>query len=338
MNTININGYSLTIFGESHNTAIGCIIDGILPGIILDISAIESALLKRSPKSKNNATKRIEEDKIEILSGIYQGKTTGAPLTIVIYNKDIRSKDYEAMKNIPRPSHSDYGAFVKYEGNNDNRGGGMFSGRLTVALVCAGEIARQELEYKGYDIGVGSEILSIKDCTNKDRFDEIIEEAKCMGDSLGGIIRIKADNIPAGIGRPYFHSLESELARLIFSIPSIKGVEFGKGFEISKLYGSEANDEMYYENDKVKMYSNNNGGIVGGISNGADIEYSVVVKPTPSISISQRSIDMKNKKNTNLIIEGRHDTCIALRIGIVLESITYILLNAELNKNIIKEF
>ncbi|MDO5518743.1 MAG: chorismate synthase, partial [Clostridium sp.] len=286
----------------------------------------------------------------EILSGFFEGKTTGTPLCAIIRNSDQHSRDYGKLKDLMRPGHADYPGFIKYKGFNDYRGGGHFSGRITAPLVFAGAICRQILESKG--IKVGAHVKSIGKINDKSFFDvdlttELLEdiknnelpllspekedemrntilEARKEQDSIGGTIECAVLGIDAGIGDPFFDSVESTLSHLMFSVPAVKGIEFGKGFSMSERRGSECNDEYYYDGDKIKTYTNNNGGITGGITNGMPILFKVGIKPTPSISKAQKTIDISEKKNSELVIEGRHDPCIVQRALPVIEAVTAI--------------
>jgi chorismate synthase len=335
----------LSIFGESHGSAIGINIDGLPAGVEIDLDKIERHMERRAPGRSAFSTQRKEKDGVEILSGIYEGKTTGAPICGIIKNEDKKSKDYSKLKEVMRPGHSDYPAYIKYHGYNDVRGGGHFSGRITAPIVFAGSIAREILAKK--NIYIGAQIKSIKDIEVEDLaeltnevFEEIskkemailddkkiieikerIEVARMNQDSLGGVIECYAIGVPAGIGEPFFDSLESTIAHLAFSIPAVKGIEFGKGFSITEMLGSEANDEYYLDNHIVKTTNNNNGGILGGISNGMPISFKVAIKPTPSISKKQNTINVKKMENCDLVIEGRHDPCIVPRAVVVIESI-----------------
>ena len=344
------NKLKVSIFGESHGVRIGITIDGLLAGIELDIEAILEEMDRRAPGKSKLATARRESDTPEILSGIFEGKTTGAPLCAIIRNADMHSKDYGNLKNLMRPGHSDYPGHVKYNGFNDYRGGGHFSGRITAPLVFAGAVCKQILAQKG--IMIGSHIKSIgkindksfletnldndllKELHNKElpvldkekeeAMRNTILEAKADLDSVGGTIECTVLGINAGIGNPFFDSVESTLAHLMFSVPAVKGIEFGKGFAMSELRGSECNDEYYYDGDNVKTYTNNNGGITGGITNGMPIIFNVVVKPTSSISKPQKTINIAEKKNDELVIKGRHDPCIVQRAVPVVEAVTAI--------------
>lgn len=340
------NKIKYSIFGESHGSAIGITIDGLPPGLKLDLQYIQDEMERRAPGRNNISTTRKETDSFEILSGYFNEHTTGTPLCALIRNSDKHSKDYSRLKDVMRPGHADYTGNIKYSGFNDYRGGGHFSGRLTAPLVFAGSVAKQVL--KGKDIIVGSHIYSIgniydnpfdmtkiesKTLSNllKKRFPVLDEEkasqmqdlilkAKEELDSVGGIIEAAVLNLPAGIGDPFFDSLESTLAHLLFSIPAVKGVEFGSGFSISEMRGYEANDEFYIDGNKVKTVTNNNGGILGGITSGMPVVFRVAFKPTPSISKRQKTIDISKGENTELEIVGRHDPCIVQRAVPVVEA------------------
>lgn len=344
------NNIKISIFGESHGNAIGINIDGLPSGFEIDMEKIKIEMKRRAPGKNNLSTARNEEDIPDILSGYFEGKTTGTPLCAIIKNKDTKSKDYSKIKDIPRPSHADYSGNIKYLGFNDYRGGGHFSGRITAPLVFAGAICKQILEKKG--IVIGAHILSIKDkkddkfnYTNiskdtllnlrskdlpllNEKIDEemraCILQAKSQGDSIGGVIECATTGIAAGIGAPFFDSVESTLSHLLFSIPAVKGVEFGSGFEITTLFGSEANDEYYYRDGEIYTKSNNNGGILGGITNGMPVVFKVAIKPTPSILKEQNTVNLKTGENVKFKVEGRHDPCIVQRALPVVEAVTAI--------------
>lgn len=340
----------LTIFGESHGLSIGAIIDGLPSGVELNLDFIKREMSRRAPGKNKISTARKETDDFIIESGFFNGYTTGTPLCVRIKNSDTHSKDYSILKNLMRPSHGDYPGYVKYKGFNDYRGGGSFSGRLTAPIVFAGSIAKQILKER-YNIDVVSHIYSIKDIKDKPfnplgepkkilskllekklpvlddekillMEDEILK-AKSMGDSVGGVIECMINNVGAGLGFPFFDSVESVISHGVFSIPSVKGIEFGKGFDITKLFGSSANDEYYFDEEKnIKTKTNNNSGILGGITNGMPIIFRVAIKPTPSISLPQNTINISEKTNEILEIKGRHDPCIVQRAVPVIESIT----------------
>ncbi|AJA49867.1 chorismate synthase [Clostridium pasteurianum DSM 525 = ATCC 6013] len=336
----------LSIFGESHGKAIGITIDGLVPGIKLDIDYIKGEMERRMPGKNKLSTARKETDQFEILSGYFNDRTTGTPLCATIRNSDQHSKDYSKLKNLMRPGHADYTGNIRYRGFNDYRGGGHFSGRITAPLVFAGAVAKQVLAEKG--IVIGSHIKSISDVEDnsfdkvnveesllksllKEEFPTINKEkgiemrkliidAKGELDSVGGIVETAILNLPVGIGSPFFYSVESHLSHMIFSIPAVKGIEFGEGFDISKLRGSKANDEYYMENDNVKTNTNNNGGILGGITNGMPLIFRTAFKPTASIARLQHTIDIERHENAELEITGRHDPCIVQRAVPVVEA------------------
>lgn len=352
MSSIWGSSIKLSLFGESHGEAIGITIDGLPPGIELDLEDIKTQMRRRAPGQDDISTSRLEKDEFKILSGYFNNKTTGTPLTMIVYNSDIKSRDYKITKDIARPGHADFTGNIKYSSHNDFRGGGHFSGRLTAPTVFAGAIAKQILEHQG--IMVGSHIKSIGHIEDESfdpigfskkqlsglqakklptineeigiEMEKVILAAKEEGDSVGGVIELGVLNPKQGLGSPFFDSVESKLAGLIFSIPGVKAIEFGLGFEISKIKGSQANDELYVKDGVVKTYSNNNGGIVGGITNGMPIVFRVALKPTPSIAKKQRTIDMVLKENTKIEIAGRHDPCIVPRAVPVLEAVTAIVI------------
>jgi chorismate synthase len=302
--------FRVTIFGESHGTAIGVVIDGCPPGIKITSDDFMNDLSRRQSGSPGT-TKRHEPDIPEILSGIYDGFTNGAPMTIVTKNKDKISSDYNEFSDIPRPGHADFVAKSKYSGFSDPRGGGHFSGRITWGLVVAGVIAKK--------IATGSEIsarlISAGGSTN---IESALKKAIAENDSIGGIIECKVKNPPLAIGEPFFYSTESAISHLIFSIPAIKGIEFGSGFASAAMKGSEHNDPIIDEHGKTS--SNNAGGINGGITNGNEIFFRVVVKPTSSTGVEQTTYNFAEKKLKTFKVSGRHDTCIALRMTVIVEA------------------
>ncbi len=341
----------LSIFGESHGPAIGITIDGLPPGLTLDMDYIAFEMRRRAPGRNELSTSRVEGDDFEILSGYFQNKTTGTPLTAIIRNKDSRSKDYEAIRDKIRPGHADFTGHIKYSGHEDYRGGGHFSGRLTAPLVFAGAIAKQILEAKGIDIGshiksigeiedpyfhptyiesdqlvkLKEEDFPVLDKIRGIEMQKLIKKVREEEDSIGGIVECAVINLPPGIGSPFFDSLESVISSLLFSIPGLKGLEFGAGFPISRMQGSQANDQYYIdEEEKIRTYSNNNGGILGGISNGMPLIFRAAFKPTPSIGKKQRTVDISKGENIELVIRGRHDPCIVLRALPVVEAVAAI--------------
>lgn len=345
---MNIWGENLkvSIFGESHGEGIGVVIDSVPSGTKLDMDEISRCMQRRAPGRNKMSTTRKENDEVQILSGFYNGVTTGTPLCAVIKNTNTQSKDYEPQ--LLRPGHADYTAVKKYGLCRDFRGGGHFSGRITAPLVFAGAVAKQILEKKG--ITIGSHIYSIgeasdtpfdmvnlkpntlKELSEKDFpvIDEacgevmksIIEEKRMERNSAGGIVECGVTGIEAGIGAPFFGSVESRISSMMFSIPAVKGIEFGLGFDFAKVDGKEANDEFYIEKGEIKTYTNNNAGINGGITNGMPVVFRVVFKPTPSIGIVQRTVDIDKMKNAEIQTDGRHDPCIVHRGAVVVEAAT----------------
>ncbi len=328
---MNMNSYGtkfrLSIFGESHGELIGVIMDGVPAGIPLSCDDFIPALQRRKSGSKGT-TPRIEADMPKIVSGVYEGCTTGAPVTVVFENNNTRSSDYSQLRDTPRPGHADFVAQIKHNFFNDIRGGGHFSGRLTLVLVAAGVVARKILG----DINIEANITSLggisrpSDCNNQmpKEWEEAIDNAISEGDSLGGIIECRCSNVPIGLGEPFFDSLESQISHLAFSVPGIRGIEFGDGFNAANMKGSEHND--CYIDKEGHTAKNGAGGINGGISNGNDIVFRVAVKPTSSISKSQKTFAFISNEMVDFSIKGRHDACIALRCPVIIESIAAIVL------------
>lgn len=331
----------VTLFGESHGPYIGAVLDGLAPGISVDNGFITSQLGKRRPSGKIS-TSRVEADKFEIISGVFEGKTTGTPLTIIIPNENTKSGDYS--RGLPRPGHADYTAYAKYHGFEDYRGGGHFSGRITAALVAAGAIVINALAGRGIVIGT-----HIARCAGIDDrgFDDIrsdiglishrdfavlnealgarmraeIETAAADGDSVGGVLETAIIGVPAGVGEPWFDTLEGMLAHALFSIPAVKGVEFGLGFAAADMRGSDVNDAIAVRGGKIVTETNNNGGINGGISNGMPILFRCAVKPTPSIFKPQKTVDLTTDEEATLELRGRHDPAIVHRARVVVDSV-----------------
>ncbi|KEH98977.1 chorismate synthase [Clostridium botulinum C/D str. BKT12695] len=341
------NKIKYSIFGESHGKAIGITIDGLRSGIEIDLDEVNKEMRRRAPGRNKLSTARAEKDEFQILSGIFNGMTTGTPICAIIRNSDKHSKDYEKTKNLMRPGHADYTGFVKYDGFNDYRGGGHFSGRLTAPIVLAGAIAKQLLAKNNILVGshiksIGNieeeyfnpidikedtlkalknkEFVTIDDSKGKLMQEEILKAKEDMN-SVGGIIECAILNLPSGIGSPFFGSVESVLSSLLFSVPAVKGVEFGAGFNISQMRGNEANDEFYIDGKNIKTYTNNNGGILGGITSGMPVIFRTAFKPTPSIAKEQRTINIETRENTTIEIEGRHDPCIVQRAIPVIEAV-----------------
>ena len=341
-NTLGKN-IKVTLFGESHGPCIGAVLDGFPGGVKIDEDILTSQMNKRKAVGKIS-TSRKEEDIVEFISGVKDGVTEGTPITLIIKNNNVRKEDYTKLDNIPRPSHADYVAHIKYGGNEDRSGGGHFSGRLTAPLVACGALAMQVLNERGIEIGThlkrvhvvedrefsniqedikkaNSLDFAVLDDNSKDRIIEEIERAKENNDSVGGILETAIINLPVGLGEPTFETLEGSLANAIFSIPAVKGVEFGGGFEMCDKYGSEVNDAFIIENGSVKTSTNYSGGIQGGISNGMPIIIRTAVKPTPSIGKTQHSVNLDTMEECELNIVGRHDPCIVHRARVVVDSI-----------------
>ena len=301
----------ISVWGQSHSPAIGVTIDGLSAGHKIDTNKLQQFMERRAPGRDKYSTPRKEADLVEFQSGLVDEITCGAPITALIRNTNTRSSDYDKIRDIPRPAHADYPAYVRHNGANDVAGGGHFSGRLTAPICIAGGIAKQLLEEKG--ITVCAEIKSIGGETDIEKAYEIIDRARESQDSVGGVIECKVLGLPVGIGDPMFDGMENRISQAVFAVPAIKGIEFGNGFECAKLFGSENNDEYYIENGKVRTHSNNHGGILGGLTSGEDIVFRVAVKPTPSIGKEQKSVSLSRMENANLSIVGRHDPCIVPR-------------------------
>lgn len=332
-------GIKFSLFGESHGKGIGVVLDNLPGGVPIDLDKVGEFMARRAPKKDGTSTTRNEKDIPEILSGLYEGKTTGTPLAAVIYNQDQHSGDYGNISHIARPAHADYTGFLRYNGANDPRGGGHFSGRITAPLCFAGAVCGQILEQRG--ITTGAHIRSIKGVCD-DAFDpvnvtaeqlelvksrpfptlsenaeaqmrEVINSARMAQDSVGGIVECAAVGFPAGVGSPMLDGLENIISQLVFAIPAVKGIEFGNGFGCAELFGSENNDEFTLTDGMITTNTNNHGGILGGISSGMPIIFRVAFKPTPSISRPQKSVDFKAMTEEELVIKGRHDPCVVPR-------------------------
>ena len=335
---------SVTLFGESHGSAIGAVLDGLAPGIRVDEEFIRHQLSLRRPQG-SLSTARQEQDPFEIVSGLFEGRTTGTPLCILIPNQSQHSRDYAATRDLARPGHADYTAFCKYHGFADYRGGGHFSGRITAALVAAGAIAIAALKKKGIELGTHISRCAGVDDRAFDRYDEdfavlsqlafpvldsaaaemmqqAILSAKEAGDSVGGILETAVTGLPAGVGEPWFDTVESVLSHALFSVPAVKGVEFGSGFALADMKGSQANDPFRMENGRVVTATNHNGGVNGGITNGMPLVFRCAVKPTPSIYQQQETVDFAKGENAALQIQGRHDPAVIHRARIVVDSVT----------------
>ncbi len=340
--------FVVTSFGESHGRLIGAVIDGCPAGLALDVEDIQRELDRRKPGNAPGGTSRAEEDAAEVISGVFEGRTTGAPLCLAVWNRDTDSGPYEKARFLPRPGHADYTSYIKYGGFADYRGGGRSSGRITAGFVMAGAVARKLLGLIGvgvfaHTIEIGgikagakdieeikkSSRLSSLSCADAEaakKMIQAIESAAARGDSLGGIIEVIATGLPAGIGEPVFGAVDAELARALFCIPAVKGVEFGAGFRVGEMKGSENNDPFIIKNGRIFTGSNNAGGVLGGITDGMPLVARVAVKPTPSIAQPQKTVDIDTMQETMLEIKGRHDACIVPRAVVVVEAMTMIVL------------
>lgn len=342
------NSVILTIFGESHGKSIGAILDGMAPGVAVDESFIASQMNKR--KGQNNlSTARREGDEVKIASGVFEGKTTGTPIAFIIDNADQHSKDYSKTKDLARPGHADYTAQCKYHGFQDYRGGGHFSGRITAGIVAAGAVCLSALKEKG--INIGSHVLNcggisdrefvnyesdfacldslsipVLDDDAREKIEEKIVAMRAEGDSIGGTIETAVTGLPAGVGEPWFDSVEGMLAKAMFAVPAVKGIEFGAGFDFASMTGSQANDNFENNGEKVITSTNNNAGVNGGITNGMPISFKVAVKPTPSIYKKQNTVNMLTGENSEIEIQGRHDPAIVHRAAVVVQSMTAVVL------------
>jgi chorismate synthase len=334
--------FTVTSFGESHGKCVGVVIDGCPAGLPLTIEDIQKEVNKRKPADGIFATARTEPDRVEILSGVFNDFTTGAPVCLLIWNKDADSEIYEQFVATPRPGHADYTAYVKYGGFNDYRGGGRFSGRITAGFVMAGAVAKKLINRVGVEViahalaiggvraaarsyneikaNAGNNPLRCADPEAGEKMLEVIKQAGAVGDSVGGIVEGIAINLPAGLGEPVFDTLDGEMAKAMLAIPAIKGIEFGAGFAAASIKGSENNDLFIIKNKEVATVTNNAGGILGGISSGMPLIIRLAVKPTPSISMTQGTLDLKQYQPASLEIKGRHDTCIVPRVVSVVEA------------------
>ena len=342
------NSITITLFGESHGSQIGAVLDGIAPGIKVDLEFMRSQLELRKPHGKIS-TSRVEADEPHIVSGVFEGKTTGTPICILFENANTKSKDYSKTKDLMRPGHADFTAMEKYHGYQDYRGGGHFSGRITTPIVAAGAILIPALQQKGIYIGshilkcgpvedkrfenleveipeVNGKLFPVLDETAAKEMLSYMEAAANEGDSVGGILETVITGIPSGVGEPWFDTMESMLSHGLFSVPAVKGVEFGAGFAFANMKGSEANDAFEIKDNKVVTKTNHNGGINGGITNGMPIQFQTVIKPTPSIYKEQETVNVASMENSQMQIEGRHDPAIIHRARVVVDSMTAIVL------------
>ena len=319
MNTFGRN-FKVEIFGESHGNAIGIVVDGVKAGLELGTEDFMPDILRRKSGAKGT-TPRVEADEPEILSGVFEGHTTGAPLAIIFRNNNTRSSDYEALKAVPRPGHADYVASVKWNGFNDPRGGGHFSGRITLPLVAAGVIAKKMC---GFDFA--ARLVEIGGESDSSKWDDLLDRTAREGDSLGGVVECTVTGVPAGLGEPFFDSVESRISHAVFSIPGVRGIEFGDGFAAARMKGSQHNDPLELQDGSVKTSKNGAGGGNGGITNGSPIVFRVAFKPTSSITKSQNTLNVKSGEQTVLNVPGRHDVCFALRTPVIVEAVTAIVL------------
>lgn len=341
--------FVVTCFGESHGKCIGVVVDGCPAGLSLSEQDIQMELDRRIPPQPKIVSARIEKDAIEILSGVFNSFTTGAPICALVGNKEAISSEYDVIKDVPRPGHADYTARIKYGGFNDYRGGGRFSGRVTVTFIIAGAIAKKllslfDVEVLAYTIAIGDVKLSRTLTTEESRknryecavrcpdptcakmMEDAILKAKSEGDSLGGIVECIALNVPAGFGEPFFDSLDADIAKMLFNVPAVKGVEFGAGFKAAELKGSENNDAYAIRNGKIVTLTNNAGGVLGGMSSGMPILVRAAIKPTPSIQKEQRTVNLSKMEETTIQVKGRHDPCIVPKAVPVIESAVAIVL------------
>jgi chorismate synthase len=325
--------FTVTTFGESHGKVIGVVVDGCPAGLPLSEEDFQMELDNRIPADPRIVSPRVEKDHASILSGVFNGYTTGAPIALTVENKETRSSDYDAVKDLPRPAHSDYPARIRYGGFNDYRGGGRFSGRVTVALIMAGVVAKKLLSSINIDVFAYTQAIGqvhsdkkftaaeIKenrykaatrcpDPTCAEKMEQSIIAAKESGDSVGGVIECQAHNVPAGVGEPLFDTLDGDLAKALFAVPAVKGVEFGAGFKAAELHGSENNDPFIMVGGKVVTSTENAGGVLGGLSSGMPIVVRVAIKPTPSIAKMQQTVNLSKMENASLSVKGRHDPCV----------------------------
>jgi chorismate synthase len=331
----------LTLFGTSHGPCVGAVLDGIPPGMAIDLERIQNEVDLRKPAA-GIGTPRQEEDRVEVLSGILEGRSTGSPITLMVVNRNVDSSKYEQFKRVPRPGHADLVARSKYAECTDLRGGGQFSGRMTVALVAAGTLAKILLEERGIRVAAFvRQIGSVRDKGERgfadallsrsnpvraaspelvERMMEEVLKAGKEGDSVGGVVECIADGLPMGLGEPFFDTVEGEMAKMMFAVPGVKGIEFGAGFAAASMRGSQHNDPFVLVDGKVRTAKNDAGGILGGITNGMPVVFRVAIKPTASIARGQRSLDLQSGRETELKIEGRHDPCIAPRAAPVVEA------------------
>ncbi len=336
--------FTVVSIGESHGEVVGVVVDGCPAGLPLAQTDFQNELDRRIPEDPKIVSARVEKDIPKILTGVFKGYTTGAPITIIVENKETKSSDYEAIKDLPRPAHSDYPAKIRYGGYNDYRGGGRFSGRVTVAIIMAGVIAkkllgRYNIDVLAYTQAIGpikshkdfhvSEIRKNRNSASTrcpdlecaEKMEEAIVAAKEAGDSLGGVIECVALNMPAGVGEPLFDALDADLAKALFCVPAVKGVEFGSGFKVAEMRGSENNDSFLIKGNKIVTATENAGGILGGLSTGMPIVIRVAIKPTPSITKEQKTVNLASMENTCISVKGRHDPCVVPKAVPAIEAV-----------------
>jgi chorismate synthase len=343
--------FRVTLFGSSHGPEVGAAIEGIPRGTAIDVPAIQSDLDRRRPVGRRLATKRQEEDRLIIDGGILEGRADGAEFRAHVANQDVRREPYDRMRHTPRPGHADFPARVRYGEAADLSGGGIFSGRMTAGLVIAGSVARQMLRTRGVEIvgftrsigGIevsGTDGLSwgelrerasenevgAPDLSAAERMETEIAEARRAGDSVGGVVEVQVHGLPVGVGEPFFDSIEGTIAHAVFSVPAVKGIEFGAGFAAARMRGSQHNDPFRWERDRVRTATNHSGGILGGLATGMPVVFRAVVKPTSSIAQPQHTVDLVARTDTTIVITGRHDPCIVPRAVVVLEAVTAIAL------------
>jgi chorismate synthase len=341
--------FVVTSFGESHGRCVGAVIDGCPAGLPLSEKDVQAELDKRIPEKPEITSGRIEKDVVEILSGTFEGYTTGAPICMLVWNKEAAPSAYDVIKNLPRPGHADYTAYIKYGGFSDYRGGGRFSGRITVSFVMAGAVAKKLLRLFGVEVLAYTKAIGgiemketptlekIREETYRspvrcpdpvyaEAMEKAIVEARKEGDSLGGVVECIALNVPAGVGEPVFDALDADIAKAIFAVPAVKGVEFGAGFKVAAMKGSENNDPYAVRDGKVVTLTNNAGGVLGGLSNGMPIVIRAAIKPTPSIAKKQKTINLADLKEATLQVKGRHDPCIVPKAVPAIESMVAVVL------------
>jgi chorismate synthase len=343
--------FRATIFGSSHGPEVGVSLDGIPAGAPIDVARIQAELDRRRPVGRRLATKRQEEDRLAVDSGLVDGRSTGETFRAHVANEDVRREPYDRMRDTPRPGHADFPARVRYGAEADLSGGGIFSGRMTVGLVIAGAIGRQLLAMRGVDLvgytrSIGpvdatvppdADLAALRDRSSQNevgspdpeaarRMEEAIGEARREGDSLGGVVEVRVDGLPVGLGEPFFDSIESAIAHAVFAVPAVKGIEFGAGFHAARMRGSEHNDPFVWDGDRVRTTSNHAGGVLGGLATGMPVVFRAVVKPTSSIARPQQTVNLATHAPHTLGVTGRHDPCIVPRAVVVLESVAAIAL------------